>query len=85
MSEKASKGTLFGPDKLQNHIHEGKGKEKKKELEVRKEGEEKKNNGYTLSSYNGYFGELFFGQTKLLDPKCPFGGNVFKNPASYIL
>ena len=39
MSEKASKGRFLKPDKLQNHINEGKGKEKKKE---RGEGKEKK-------------------------------------------
>ena len=37
MLEKASKGTFFGPDKLQNHNNEGKGKEKKKERRGRKE------------------------------------------------
>ena len=31
MLEKASKGRFFGPDKLQNHSNDGKGKEKKKE------------------------------------------------------
>ena len=37
MSEKASKGRFLNPEKLQNHVNEGKGKEKKKER-----GEEKK-------------------------------------------
>ena len=37
MLEKASKGRFFGPDKLQNHSNEGKGKEKKKERGGRKE------------------------------------------------
>ena len=36
-SEKASKGRLFGPDKLQNHTNKRKGKEKKKERGGRKE------------------------------------------------
>ena len=31
LSEKASKGRFLGPDKLQNHSNEGKGKKKKKE------------------------------------------------------
>ena len=30
-SEMASKGRFLGPDKLENHTNEGKGKEKKKE------------------------------------------------------
>ena len=37
MLEKASKGRFFGPDKLQNHNNEGKGKENKKERGGRKE------------------------------------------------
>ena len=49
LSEKASKGRFLGPYKLQNHTNEGKGKEKKKEREERKGGEEKKTNGCTLS------------------------------------
>ena len=69
MSEKASKGRFPKPEKL----HDGKGKEKRKERE-----EEKKSNGCTLSSYNGYLGEK-----KLLDANGPFGGNVIKNPARY--
>ena len=39
LSEKASIGRLSGPDKVQNHTNEGKGKEKKKEREG---GEEEK-------------------------------------------
>ena len=35
MSEKASKGRLFQPDKLQNLTNKEKGKEKKKEREGR--------------------------------------------------
>ena len=69
LSEKASKGRFPKPEKL----HDGKGKEKRKERE-----EEKKSNGCTLSSYNGYLGEK-----KLLDANGPFGGNVIKNPARY--
>ena len=37
MLEKAPKGRFFGPNKLQNHSNEGKGKEKKKERGGRKE------------------------------------------------
>ena len=37
LSEKASKGRFLNSEKLQNHVNEGKGKEKKKER-----GEEKK-------------------------------------------
>ena len=33
MSEKASEGKFFGPDKLQNHTNDGKGKEKRKSAE----------------------------------------------------
>ena len=44
MSEKASKGKFLGPDKLQNHTNEGKGKEKKK-------GEEEKRAMVALSVF----------------------------------
>ena len=79
LSEKASKGGFREPEKLQNHINEGKGKEKKKER-----GEEKKSNGCTLSFYNGYL-TIVFGRKKLLDPNGPFGGNLFKSPARYFI
>ena len=59
LSEKASKDTFLRPEKLQNHINEGKGKEKKKERGEGKE-ETKKSNGYTLSFYNSYFGDSFW-------------------------
>ena len=82
LREKASKGRFFGigPDKLQNHTNEQKGKEKKKE----RGGEEKKQR-FTLSFYDGYFGDFgeFLAGKKLLDAKGPFGDNVFKNPARY--
>jgi len=59
---------------------------KKKERRKRKSEEEerrrkKESNGFTLTFYNGYFGEG--GRKKLLDAKGPFGGNVFKNLARY--
>ena len=34
--EKESNGSLFGPDKLQNHTNQGKGKKKKKDQRGRK-------------------------------------------------
>ena len=37
LSEKASKGRLFGPDKLQNYINKGKGKKKTEKRGGRKE------------------------------------------------
>ena len=42
MSKQASKGRLFGPDKLQNQSNEGNGKEKKKERGGGKEEKRKK-------------------------------------------
>ena len=42
MLEKASKGRFFGPDKIQNHSNEGKGKEKKKERGGRRKEEKRK-------------------------------------------
>ena len=55
LSEKASKGRLFGPDKLQNHTNEGKGKEKKKERGQGKEKKKKEAMVALLISHNGYF------------------------------
>ena len=81
LSEKASKGMFLKPiKKLQNHSNEGKRKEKKKERGVGKKEKRKKNNGCTLSFYNGYFGR----KKKMLDAKGPFGDNVIKNTAKYI-
>ena len=42
LSKKASKGRFLGPDKLQNHTYERKGKQKKKEREEGKEEKRKK-------------------------------------------
>ena len=42
LSEKASEGRFFGPDKLQNHTNEGNGKERNKERGERNE-EKRKN------------------------------------------
>ena len=56
----------------------------KKERRKRKSEEEnKKSNGFTLSFYDGYFGDSFWPEKKLLDARGPFDGNVFKNPARY--
>ena len=59
LSEKASEGRLFGPDKPQNHSNQGKGKEKKKERRGGKE-VKRKNNGCTLSFYNRFFADCFW-------------------------
>ena len=81
LSEKASKGKFFGPDKLQNHSNEEKRKEKKKNGEEHIERRTKeRSNGCTLSFYNGYFG-WFWTKKKCWTEKIhKFGGNVF-NPA----
>ena len=76
LREKASKGRVFGADKLQNHTNEEKAKEKKKEGR----GEEKKAMA-SLLLFIMATSEI--GRKKLLDAKGPFGGNVFKNPARY--
>ena len=56
LSEKASKGRFREPEKLQNHINEGKGKEKKKER-----GEEKKAMvALLVFIYNGYLEDSFW-------------------------
>ena len=47
LSRKASKGSFFKPEKLQNHSNEGKGKEEKKE---RGEGKEEKRKKQWLHS-----------------------------------
>ena len=39
---------------------------------------------YTLSFYIRHFGD-FFGRKQLLETRGVFGGNVFINPARYIL
>ena len=78
LSEKASKRRFREPEKLQNHINEGKGKEKKKE-----QGEEKKAMVALLVFIMATL-TIVFGRKKLLDPNDPFGGNLFKSPARYI-
>ena len=56
LSEKASKGRLFGPDKLQNHANEAKGKEKRKEQEERRR-RKKAMVALLVFFYNRYFGD----------------------------
>ena len=79
MSEKASKGRFFKPEKLQNHSNEIKGKEKKKERGEGKEEKRKKTMVAHLVFIVGTL-EIIFGRKKLFDPKGPFSNNVFKNP-----
>ena len=67
--KRRQKAGFLGPISS-NHTKEGKEKEKRKSEEEGRSRREK-SNGCTLSSYNGYFGDL-------LDGKGPFGGNVFK-------
>ena len=57
--EKMSRGKFSGPDKLENHTNEGKGRAKKKERGGRWE---KKN-------YIGYFREIVFGRKKTVGQK----------------
>ena len=77
--KRRQKAGFLRPGELQNHINEGKEKEKKKER-----GEEKKAMGCTLSFYNGYLDDSFWPE-KLLDPNGPFGGDLFKSPARYFI
>ena len=79
LSEKASKGRFLNSEKLQNHINEGKGKEKKKE-----QGEEKKAMVALLVFIMATL-TIVFGREKLLDPNDPSGGNLFKSPARYFI
>ena len=77
MSEKASKGRFFKPEKLQNHTNEGKGKREKKER-----GKEKKAMVALLVLIIATSGDNFWPKKKLLNAKGSFGGNVIKNAAS---
>ena len=66
---------FFAPDKLENHTSKGKGKVKEEDRRRRE-----KSIGYTLSFNNIYSGDGFWsGEIYLI------GGNIFKNPAKYIL
>ena len=82
LSKKASKGGFLGPDKLQNHTYERKGKQKKKKSEKKERRRREKSSGCFFSFfYNSYFRDSFWLKKNLLDVKGPFGGNVVKNPA----
>ena len=82
MNEKTSKDKFLKPEKLQNHISEGKGKEKKKE---EGEGMEKKRKKAVVAFlvFITTTLKIIFGRKKLLDAKGPFGDNVIKNPVRY--
>ena len=57
-------------------------KEKGEKERARKKGGEEKKQFYTLSFYNGYFGDIFC-RKKAVSPEDPSGDNVFKNPARH--
>ena len=83
MSEKASKGRIPKPEKLQNHSNEGKGKEKKKERVRSEKGEEKK--AMVLSFYDSYFGDRF-GPKKTVGPEQrPNWRKSFQKQRAFIL
>ena len=69
MSKKASKGRLFGPEKLYNS-NEGKGKEKKKE---RGEGKKEKGKKAIVALLVFITATLVFVPKKLSDAKGAFG------------
>ena len=64
---------------------------KEKEMRKRKSEEKErrprreKSNGCTLSFYNSYFGEQFLAEKNCSTQKGPFGNNVIKNTARYII
>ena len=82
MNEKTSKDKFLKTEKLQNHISEGKGKEKKKE---EGEGMEKKRKKAVVAFlvFITTTLKIIFGRKKLLDAKGPFGDIVIKNPVRY--
>ena len=65
MSKQASKGRLFGPDKLQIRVMKEMERRKRKSAEGERRRSEKKK-GCTLSFYSSFFGEK-----KLLAAKGP--------------
>lgn len=77
MREKGQNGRFFASNKLENNNFKGKRTRKS-------EDHERKINDYTLSFYIRHFGD-FFGRKQLLETRGVFGGNVFINPARYIL
>ena len=80
MSEKASKGRIFNPEKFQNHCNEGKGKGKKQQGrgERKEERGEEKKAMVTLLVFIIATLEIAIERIK-----GPFGDYVFKNPARY--
>ena len=71
---------------ISSKITQSKGGRKKKSEEEERRKRNKKSNGCTLSFLMATL-KIVFGREKkkLLDAKGPFGGNVFKYPARYIL
>ena len=81
---KGVKRQFFGPNKLQNHRNEGKGREKKKERGRRKEEKRKKQRVALLIFI--IMATLETGGKKTAGlKKGKFGRNVFKNPARHII
>ena len=76
LSEKASKGRLFGPYKLQKNTK--KRKRKGKKTRWKKGGEQKKAMVALLVFVMAPL-KIVFARKKLFDAKGPFGGNAFKN------
>ena len=62
LSEKASKGRLLGPDKLQNYSI--KRREKEKERGGRKEEKKQKKQWLHSQFFNGYFEDIFWPKKK---------------------
>ena len=82
MNEKTSKYKFLKTEKLQNHISEGKGKEKKKEEGEGME-EKRKKAVVAFLVFITTTLKIIFGRKKLLDAKGPFGDIVIKNPVRY--
>ena len=74
--KKGLKGKFLEPKKLQNHSNEKQKERRKKERLEGKEEKKKKNNGRTLSFYNSYFGDSYFG---------PSGDKVIKKGVDIVL
>ena len=75
LSEKASKG-MFLTAREAKKSRNSEDKEKRRR---------EKSNGCTLSFYNSHFGEQFLAEKNCSTQKGPFGNNVIKNPARYII
>ena len=82
--KRCQKAGSLGPISSKITLTEEKERKKRKRREEERRRREK-NNGCTLSFYNGRFGDSFWRKKKRLDTKGPFGGNVFKNPATYYI